>query len=162
MKPLINLDELNDYEASEDGDFQEKYAPVSDKIGAVKLGYSVSVVPPGKKTCPFHHHRINEEMFLVLEGSGTLRFGEAEYALKKHDIIACPPGGPEVAHQIINTSDADIKYLCLSTNDPFDICQYPDSNKVLCYTSGEGNEGKGGFRHIAKIDDAVDYYDGEK
>lgn len=159
MKPFLNLDELDDYEASDDGPFGEKYSVVSDKIGAQKLGYSVTIVPPGKKVCPFHNHRINEEMFLILEGTGTLRFGEQEYPLKPHDIIACPPGGPEVAHQIINTSDSDIKYLCLSTNEPYDICEYPDSNKMMAMVGGQGERK---FRHIAKIEDAVDYYEGER
>ncbi|MFT4924833.1 MAG: putative cupin superfamily protein [Phenylobacterium sp.] len=158
MKPLLNLNELDDYESSKQGSFAEKYSVVSDKIGAVKLGYSVTIVPPGCKTCPFHNHRINEEMFLILEGHGTLRFGEEEYPLKPQDIIACPPGGREVAHQIVNTSDADIKYLCLSTNDPYDICEYPDSNKVLAVVGTQGNRE---FTHMSKADDAVGYYEGE-
>lgn len=159
MKPLLNLNELDEFHASDDGAFAEKYAVVSEKIGAVKLGYSVSVVSPGKKVCPFHNHRINEEMFLILEGTGTLRFGNQEYSLKPHDIIACPPGGPEVAHQIVNTSDADIKYLCLSTKEPYDICEYPDSNKVLTYVGGPEDRS---LRHVFKKEDAVDYYEGER
>lgn len=93
-------------------------------------------------------------MFLILEGTGTLRFGEKEYPIKKHDIIACPPGGRDVAHQIINTSNSELRYLCLSTNEPYDICEYPDSNKVMSFVSGE-------FEHISKVDQKVDYYEGE-
>ncbi|MFV1983833.1 MAG: cupin domain-containing protein [Thiohalomonadales bacterium] len=159
MNPFINLDELNDYQESHDGPYQEKYLGISEKIGAAKLGYSVTIVPPGKKACPFHNHRINEEMFLILEGTGTLRYGEAEYAIKKHDIIACPPGGQDVAHQIINTSELDIRYLCLSTNEPYDICEYPDSNKVMSMVGKPGNRE---FRLISKVDDEVDYFYGEK
>ncbi len=158
MKPVVNLDELTDYQARAEGPFGESYAGVSDKIGAVKLGYSVTVLQPGMKVCPFHNHRVSEEMFLILEGVGTLRFGENEYPLKVHDIIACPPGGREVAHQIINTGEGELRYLCLGTNDPCDICEYPDSNKMMAYTSDSGGEG---FKHIAKMDLAVDYYEGE-
>ena len=78
----------------------------------------------------FHNHHINEEMFLILEGEGTLRYGTKTYKIKKNDIIACPAGGKEEAHQILNTSDHDLQYLCLSTNLPCDICEYPDSNKM--------------------------------
>lgn len=159
MKPFINLDEINDFEESVEDSYQEKFSGISDKIGAKKLGYSITIVPPGKKVCPFHNHRINEEMFLILEGTGTLRFGEAEYPIKKHDIIACPPGGRDVAHQIINTSKSDIKYLCLSTNEPYEICEYPDSNKVM---SMVGEQGSRQLRHMFRVSDEVDYYDGEK
>ncbi len=158
MKPFLNLDEINDFEAHEKGPFAERYAGISDKIGAKKLGYSITILQPNKRVCPFHNHRINEEMFLVLEGSGTLRFGEKEYPLKKHDIIACPPGGRDVAHQIINTGDSELKYLCLSTNEPYDICEYPDSNKVMSVVGDAGNRE---FKHISKTDREVDYYDGE-
>lgn len=154
MKPFINLDELDDFQESCHGAFEDKYSSVSSKIGAKKLGYGVTIVPPGKKLCPFHNHRINEEMFLILDGAGTLRYGDSEYFIKKNDIIACPPGEKGVAHQIINTSEADLKYLCLSTNEPYEICEYPDSNKVQL---SAGNNG-----HIFKISNEADYYDGEK
>ena len=42
-------------------------------------------------------------MFLILEGEGDLRFGDRRYPLRRHDVIACPPGGPSVTHPIINT-----------------------------------------------------------
>lgn len=158
MKPFVNLDEIDDYRENCEGDFQEKCSSVSEKIGAKKLGYNVTIVPPGKKVCPFHNHRINEEMFLILEGTGTLRFGNKEYAITKHDVISCPPGGREVAHQIINTSENDIKYLALSTMEPYDICEYPDSNKVLSIV---GPQGEREFRFISRMDSEVDYFDGE-
>ena len=159
MKPFINIDKLEDFEQSEKGQFQENFSGISDKIGAQKLGYSITTVPPGKKACPFHNHHINEEMFLILEGEGMLRFGEHEYAIKRHDIIACPAGGKDVAHQIVNTSQADIKYLCLSTNEPYEICEYPDSNKIQ---SMVGEQGERELIRIFKASDKVDYYDGEK
>ena len=159
MKPYLNLDELDEYQESSRGSFSEKYAGVSDKIGAQKLEYSVTVLQPGKKVCPFHNHRVAEEMFLILEGAGTLRFGNDEYPLKVHDIIACPPGGRDVAHQIINTSDAELRYLCLGTSEESDICEYPDSDKMMAYAGGDGDSG---FKHIARMEQAVDYFDGEE
>lgn len=158
-KPIINLDELENFEESSEGKYAEKYAAVSNHIGAKKLGYSLSIVPPGKRVCPFHNHHVNEEMFLILEGEGTLRFGDKEFPVKKNDVIACPPGGREVAHQIINTSDKELKYFCLSTNEEVDICEYPDSNKVMAMA---GEQGKRSFRYIVKANQEVDYLEGER
>ena len=158
MKPFVNLDELDDFEEVSRGKYGEKFSPISNRIGAKKLGYSLSIVPPGKRVCPFHNHHVNEEMFFILEGKGTLRFGEQEYRIKKHDIIACPPGGRDVAHQIINTSDQNLKYLCLSTNEPVDICEYPDSDKVLSMVGTRENRK---FRYLTKSGQDVDYFDGE-
>ena len=157
MKPFINLNELGEMEEYNDGAFGQSFAVVSDKIGAQRIGYNVTIVPPGKKSCPFHNHHVNEEMFLILEGNGLLRFGEKEYLVKKHD-ISCPPGGRDVAHQIINNSDSELKYLALSTKDQYEICEYPDSNKVQSLV---GDFGDIKFKHMAKIEDAVSYMEGE-
>ncbi len=159
MKHLINILELTQFIETDDGPFKERYATVSDKVGAKKLGYNVVILEPGFKSCPFHNHHIAEEMFLILAGEGSLRFGEDTHPLKQGDLIACPPGGREVAHQIINTSDKPLKYLALSTNEPYDVCEYPDSNKIMTLVGEQGNRS---LRHIARLNEAVDYFDGEK
>ena len=157
-KPFLNIAADAEYQENDDGAFRESYFPISEKIGAQKLGYSIMILEPGFKACPFHNHHINEEMFLVLSGFGTLRFGKEEYEITRHDIISCPPGGPELAHQIINTGDEPLKVLCVSTNEHADICEYPDSNKAL---SMVGKQGDRSFRHISRLGDEVDYFEGE-
>lgn len=157
-KPFLNILDEADYQMNDDGPFKERYFPVSDKIGAQKLGYNVVILEPGFKVCPFHNHHINEEMFYILSGEGTLRFGSEEYAIKTGDIIACPPGGSDVAHQIINTGEEPLKYLCVSTNEPMDVCEYPDSEKLLTVV---GRQQSRSFRHISRLTDPVDYYEGE-
>ena len=160
MKPIVNLNELDDYQSDENGKYAESYSPVSDKIGAKNLSYSVTIVPPGKRVCPMHNHHVSEEMFMILEGQGTLRFGDKEYPIKALDVIACPPGGQEVAHQIINTSDKELKYFCLSDTPTADIVEYPDSNKTLSLV--RKSENNKGFRHISSLAESVDYYHDEQ
>ena len=111
---VVNLDELALEHGSEGDKFEWKSARVGAKLGARDLGYSYDVVPPGKRSCPFHSHHGEEEMFLILEGEGVLRFGDQRYPIRKYDVIACPTGGPEVAHQIINTGTTTMRYLALS------------------------------------------------
>ena len=83
--------------------FDAKMGFIAPRIGAQKLGYNITVVPPGKRGFPFHNHRVNEEMFFILQGSGEVRIGETTYPIRTGDVIACPPGGAEAAHQIVNT-----------------------------------------------------------
>jgi uncharacterized cupin superfamily protein len=66
-------------------------------------------------------------MFFILDGEGELRFGEQRFPIRRHDVIARPPGGPEVAHQIINTGTTTIRDLSLSTLVEVEACEYPDS-----------------------------------
>ncbi|HEY5362645.1 MAG TPA: cupin domain-containing protein, partial [Aestuariivirga sp.] len=78
---------------------------------------------------PFHNHQVNEEMFYVLAGNGEIRIGENKFAIKSGDIIACPAGGPDTAHQIINTGKAELRYLAVSTKQSPEITEYPDTGR---------------------------------
>lgn len=160
MKPLLNLDEITAFDdVEEDGVYTSKRALFSAGIGARQLGYNLTILPPGKVQCPFHVHRAEEEMFLILDGEGELRFGDRRYPIKKHDVIACPTGGPELAHQIINTGSVDLRYLALSTLADVEVCEYPDSGKVSLLA---GRRGERTLRKIFRAETTVDYYDREK
>jgi len=157
MKPVINLDEL-ELVAHADGPFRGQYGVISERIGAKLLGYNLTICPPGSKVCPFHNHHVEEEMFFILEGEGLLRFGNQEYPLRKHDVIACPTGGRDTAHQIINTGSVELKYLALSTMAQAEICEYPDSDKVGVYA---GRQDERRLRLLFRATQNVDYWDGE-
>jgi len=158
-QPLMNLDEVEFDDIEENGYYTSRRGQISDRIGAQKLGYNLTVLPPGKAQCPFHSHHGEEEMFFILEGEGELRFGDQRYPLRAHDVIACPTGGPEVAHQIINTGSTTMRYLSLSNLADVEICEYPDSNKVLVVA---GPRGMTPMRGMFRSESEVDYYDREK
>jgi len=142
--------------------FDGRNGSVGTRIGAQKLGYNITAVPPGRRAFPFHNHRVNEEMFFILEGEGEVRIGCERHALRKGDVVACPAGGPDTAHQIINTGTTELKYLAVSTMQYPEICDYPDSGKFLVAELPRNADGTiGGFRHIGRSASAVDYWDGE-
>ena len=159
VKPVMNLDEVAFDDVEENGRFTSSRGSIGCHIGARQLGYNLTVLPPGKVQCPFHSHHGEEEMFLILEGEGELRFGDRRYPLRKHDVIACPTGGPEVAHQIINTGQTDMRYLALSTIAEVEVCEYQDSQKILVVT---GKAGEPGLRKMVRVEATVDYYDREE
>ena len=158
-KPIVNLDDVSFDDVEEDGLYTSRRARFSDGIGAKNLGYNLTVLPPGKAQCPFHSHHGEEEMFLILEGEGELRFGDERHPIRRHDVIACPPGGADVAHQIINTGTETMRYLAVSTRVPLDACEYPDSGKSSI-VAGNGDTTK--LWKMFRAETTVDYYDREK
>jgi uncharacterized cupin superfamily protein len=130
-------------------------ARLAPGTAARKLGISFDIVPPGKRGCPYHFHHAQEEMFIILEGTGTLRVAGEMLPIKAGDIAFIPPG-PEYPHHILNTSDAPLKYLSISTKDSPEICEYPDSGKYLAYVPG------GAFHGLQRMENNLDYWDGEK
>jgi uncharacterized cupin superfamily protein len=170
-KPVLNLDDVvlesPSAERAPKGDTAHRYdirrGRIGSRIGARQLGYNLTVVAPGKTSCPFHSHRVDEEMFFILEGTGELRYGDARYPLRAGDVIACPTGGPETAHQITNTGTTELRYLAVSTESDVDICEYPDSGKYAAFAVGapSGSPLPRQMRVIGREQDSLDYWDGE-
>ena len=150
---VINLDDLELEHFEQGTQFASDGVSIGPRIGAKDLGYSYDVVPPGKRACPFHSHRGEEEMFFILRGTGTLRYGEESRKIRAGDVICCPTGGAETAHQIVNDSDVELAYLSVSTMMPVDACEYPDSKKVGTFAKG--------FRHMTRREHHLDYWTDE-
>ena len=139
------------------GKYQASWKQVSEKLGDrrnawPKKGHPFNVelnrVPPGKAPCPFHSHTTQWEMFIILEGRGTVRAGRASYKIKAGDAFMHPPGE---AHQIINTGKRDLIFYIIADNPPVDIFHYPDSGKW-------GLRPHGKYFKMAE----VKYYEGEE
>jgi uncharacterized cupin superfamily protein len=142
--------------------FGSRSGAIGSRIGARLLGYNITVVPSGKRAFPIHNHHANEEMFFILSGSGELRVGETRQPIRAGDFIASPPGGRELAHQLINTGNEDLRYLAVSTMMTPEAVEYPDSNKVAVYSRQIAADGSMRVvRQIGRDGEGLDYWDGE-
>ena len=132
--------------------YDSETTSMTEGTAAKKLGAGFDIVAPGQMSCPYHFHYAQEEMFIVLQGEGTLRVAGERVPIKAGDVISIPPG-PDYPHHIINTSDAPLHYLSISTTERPEVCEYPDSGKVGIFTPG--------LRYLQKRDAGVDYWEGE-
>ena len=101
-------------------------------------------------------NRAEEEMFFIVRGAGTLRYGDETRKIRAGDFICCPTGGPETAHQIVNDSSEPLAYISVSTMMPAEVCEYPDSGKIGSFGVGEKR-----LRHMTEVSASVDYWKGE-
>ena len=137
--------------------YDARGARLAEGTVAHKLGASFDVLEPGKCGCPYHLQHAQEEMFIILEGQGTLRVAGEMLPIRTGDVIFIPPG-PDYPHQIINTSDAQLKYYSISTRETPEICEYPDSGK---YLAEGGLKSSSPFNVINRHTQILDYWDGE-
>jgi len=154
---VVNIDEMEMKALSFGGNYECRAQRVGPLVGAKQLGYSYDVVAPGKRACPFHSHHAEEEMFFIVKGEGTLRYGKETRKIRAGDFICCPTGGPDTAHQIVNDSNADLAYISVSTMMPAEVCEYPDSGKIGAF----GGASPSRVRHMTEASAAVDYWKGE-
>lgn len=169
-RPIVNIAEILADPAFTDsnperGKFQARFGFIGRALGTRKIGLNVTVVPPGKAAWPRHFHYINDELFLVLDGDGTLHYGEHDHPLKPMDVVHIE-AGTGIPFQIENTGSAELRYLAFSTLDPADVFVYPDSNKIGVMAlaapfrdlSGDGSPA---FRKWVAADMSVGYWDDE-
>ena len=126
------------------------YVRVGPLIGAARLGLSVYELPPGQSIAPYLYELGDEEWLVVLSGRPTLRSPEGEQELGAWDTV-CFPEGPDGAHKLTNRTGGTVRLAMLSTRRHPAVTVFPDSGKVGIWPPGK----------IFRLDDAVDYFDGE-
>ena len=154
---IRNIDELPKEREARPPLYDTLCCRVAAGTAARGLGISVDIVAPGMRSCPYHLHHAQEEAFVILEGRGALRVAGEMLELKAGDVAFLPPG-PDYPHQLVNTSDAPLKYLSISTQERPEIVEYPDSGKYLAMT---GPRGKPDFARMSRRDEDLDYWLGE-
>jgi uncharacterized cupin superfamily protein len=153
---MLNLADLKFRPFENGGDFCASLGAIGRPLGMKKMGCGVVILEAGKRAWPLHEHYGQEETFIILDGEGTIRYGDSEFPVKSGDVIFTPPG-KGTAHQIVNTSNATLRYLALSTTENPELCYYPDSGKYAAYASTKDST----THLVAHEDSAVDYWDGE-
>jgi uncharacterized cupin superfamily protein len=140
----------------EHGDFALRGARLG--AGATQLGISVYELDPGRRNLPYHAHFGIEEVVVVLKGTPTLRSPEGERELAEGEVVACPPGRAG-AHQLVNRSDAVVRFLMLSSKSRADLIEYPDSAKI----SAQGGEWgtPDAVAYMLATEPQLDYFAGE-
>jgi uncharacterized cupin superfamily protein len=140
------------------GRFGVRGTRVGAAAGAERLGASVYEIEAGKRNLPYHAHFGIEELLIVLRGRPTLRSPAGERELEEGEVVAFAPGR-EGAHQLINDSDAVVRYVMVSTTAPADLVEYPDSNKIAAM--GGGFRSPGAVSYMLSTENQLGYFDGE-
>ncbi len=160
MKPIVNIADVETFPSGHGDLFAATHGILSRSIGGKRIGCSVTRVEPGHAAFPLHHHYGSEEHFFIVSGTGTLRVGDESYPVKPGDYIVHAPGGPETAHQLVNTGSELLVYLSLGAMVAPEVVGYPDSGKLSFTTHPWGEKG---LRVILRNEDVdkVEYWAGE-
>jgi mannose-6-phosphate isomerase-like protein (cupin superfamily) len=75
---------------------------------AANQSLAEAVVPPGRATIA-HLHRRSEEIYLFTGGSGRMRLGDEERAVRAGDCVVIPPG---VTHKLWAGEGEPLVLLC--------------------------------------------------
>jgi uncharacterized cupin superfamily protein len=151
---IVNLDDV-------EGEYGGRAKPLARTAGAKRSGLNWVALAAGEQGPPPHCHSAEEELFVVLEGEGTLELWrgpqpgvpfqtepQETFPLRRGSVVSRPPG-TRISHSL-RAGPAGLTYLAYGTKDSNDICYYPRSNKVFFR----------GLGLIARLE-ALEYSDGE-
>jgi uncharacterized cupin superfamily protein len=116
--------------------------------GSLSTGLQHVEVAPEKESTAQHCHSLEEEIFVILDGAGTLVLGSEEIPVDRGHVVARPPA-TGIAH-VLRAGEHGLSYLAYGTREPGDLCFYPRSSKIA-------------FRGLGVIGriESLDYWDGE-
>ena len=146
--------------AGMEGDFGGRAFALGKAAGSVRTGLNYIALSAGEEGAPPHCHSAEEEIFVVLEGEGTLELlPSPQRAMRGAEPESTPvrPGhvvsrlpGTGIAHSFL-AGPSGLTYLAYGTRDSNDITYYPRSNKIF-------------FRGVGLIGriERLDYWDGEE
>jgi len=115
-----------------------------------KIKLRFEATNPGQYSAPYHSHRFAEELFMIISGSLTLRTPNGLDIVSSGDLVFFEMGDSG-AHQFYNHTSEPCTYLDIRSFCRIDICDYPDSGKILIAPSNE----------IFKKEDQAKYFEGE-
>jgi len=114
-----NIHEVPPFTTKDGSEIRELLAYRNSCIAAQSL--AEARLPPGGATTR-HYHPRTEEIYYLLEGSGRMELGDELRDVGPGDAVAIPPGR---VHQIVNTGDGTLKFLCCC------VPAYEDSDTIL-------------------------------
>jgi uncharacterized cupin superfamily protein len=95
------------------GRFWRRLAPSG---GLTQMGASHVVLKPGAWSSQRHWHEGEDELLIMLTGQAILIEDEGEAIVNPGDILAWA-AGVKNGHHLINRSDHDCSFICVSTGD---------------------------------------------
>ena len=159
---IVHVDDVDEFERI-GATVARRGRDLGRAAGSCRTGIKVYDVLPGKLMNAPHSHSAEEEVFVVLEGSGTIEVwphpraasdpenwpgGHEQHAVHAGHTIAIPAGRGRPLS--VRAGDGGLRVLAYGTRDPNDIAYYPRSGKVSLRGAGV----------IGRLEQ-LDYWDGE-
>lgn len=82
-----------------------------ETAGSRLIDYRISCYQPMAYVA-LHTHKVQEQVYHVIEGEGMMEMDGKRQVVRKHDVIYIPPG---VKHAISNTGLGDLTFIVATT-----------------------------------------------
>ena len=144
------------------GTFQGVQRYLLPMLGVGRVSVKVQEVAAGTASARLHSHTAQDEFYLILKGSGTLRMGPHAHPVSAGTFIAKPPG-PNLMSQVVADRGEAVTILDMEVYpDPRmfvgakDMMMYQDHKELVMV--GPGWEGMVPQAALQRTDDVFAHY----
>jgi quercetin dioxygenase-like cupin family protein len=82
-----------------------------ENSGSSRIDFRISRYAPAAYVGE-HVHKVQEQIYYVLEGEGILTLGDDKHLMRTHDYVYVPPG---VKHSFTNTGTTGLVFIVVTT-----------------------------------------------
>lgn len=101
------------YQIKSIGDFASiQRADLKEQLGFTSCEISINTLEANSSVPFVHHHKENEEVYLILDGEGKIKLDNELINIKKGDVLRL---APSVKRQIFATSK--LNYICIQAKE---------------------------------------------
>jgi len=108
---------------------------VGRNVGSDKIGLIVQTVAPGKRSSRRHRHLFQEELLIVMAGSGVLLHGDERVPVTAGTCVCYRAGDPD-AHTFENSGEQDLVIWAFGNRFPHEVALYPDEGVAFVEVLG--------------------------
>ena len=135
----VRIEDVKPFDYAFEGPIRARMADVGRTLGSAKIGLTVQTVAPGHWSSRRHRHLFQEEILVVMAGTGTLHHGDERVPCGPGDVYLYLPGDP-APHAFENTGTADLVIWAFGDRHPHEVCEYPDQG--VAFVEGLGADVK--------------------
>jgi uncharacterized cupin superfamily protein len=131
----LNMRDVAPFDYGFEPPITAQMADIGRALGSASIGLAIQTVRPGRWSSRRHRHLFQEEILVVMAGSGTLHHGDERLPAGPGDCICYLPGDPE-AHAFENTGTEDLVIWAFGNRFRHEVCVYPDQD--VAFVEGLG------------------------
>lgn len=120
------------------GDLQMgRMQDVGRNVGSDKIGLVIQTIAPGKRASRRHRHLFQEELLIVMAGTGVLLHGDQRIPIAAGSCVCYRAGDPD-AHTFENDGATDLVVWAFGNRFQYEVAVYPDEG--VAFVEGLGAE----------------------
>jgi uncharacterized cupin superfamily protein len=132
----VRIDAVKPFDYSFGGAIHARMADVGRTIGSQAIGLAIQTIAPGCRASRRHKHVFQEEILIVMAGTGTLLHDEERVPVEPGDCFCYTLEDPEL-HTFENTRGRP-RRLGFGNRFRYEVCLYPDEG--VAFVEGLGSE----------------------